>query len=382
MQQVEDASKRHQHLDLTERNELDEALNHYDSPSLDSIRAALRAGIKRPLATPRKVLQKAGLLADLHRASSKMGDEATSAVTEFCESLACGCRSQPRVAKRVSGVGSYDALPFDPESKPGIVIIALILVGLTALVYYLLNQLNEAAERFFNDGPPQDIPFGAELRSLIRESKFLETPISTWVTEMLPLAYVSILPLLLGLQAALGCGGGRVDIDMFNAPRSKRPRTGQRVLRRILLGNRAIKLLQERKSLPAALCPIIALLGGVAALAFAVTRNKLQFLGMAPTTFLVEILPLVYVSLFPLLLGLRAGLGLLIRNRFGTHVEQHDAVLRGSVKPRAGQRVLRRVHLGLRAISAIQTSGFSMRLAREEEEGMRRARLSMGPTSA
>jgi hypothetical protein len=385
---VEDASKRHQHLELTERDELDEALNHYDAPSLDSIRAALRAGIKRPQTTPRKD----DLFAGLHRGTSKMSNEATSAMASIFNTLTSFFRGKPRSAKL--GAGSYDALPFDPESKFGGVIIALLLVGLTALVYYVLNQLHQAAERFMRDGPPQDIPFGPELRSLIQEGKFLETPLWTWVTEMLPLAYVTVLPLLLGLRAALGCGGAAAEVDLFNAmkpkpPRNK-PRAGQRVLRRILMGSRAIQRMHARKagetSFIATPCRLIVWLAAIAAIAFALLKDDFKILGMRPVTFLVDMVPLLYVSLLPLLLGLRAAVGLLVCGRRGaiTPAEEEGGLSKSrNAKPRAGQRVIRRVNLGMRAINNIRSSGFSMRLAREEEEVMRQgASYPMGSMSA
>ena len=128
------------------------------------------------------------------------------------------------------------------------------------------------------------------------------------------------------------------------------------------------------------------MLAAIAAIAFALLKDDFKIIGMRPVTFLVDMVPLLYVSLLPLLLGLRAAVGLLVCGRQGatTPAEEEGGLSKGrNAKPRAGQRVIRRVNLGMRAINNIRSSGFSMRLAREEEEVMRQgASYPMGSMSA
>ena len=163
------------------------------------------------------------------------------------------------------------------------------------------SQFDHAFERLFAQV--------AELRSLLTEGTYFGTPIWTLVSELLPLAYVSVLPFLLGLYAAVGCFEGR-----DRAAARPKPRAGQRVLKRILLGSLAVKRMQAaRNSLSATLCRFMTAMASISVMAVVgitlMRDREFEILGMSAGAFLQEIVPLLYVSILPLLMGLRAAVG-------------------------------------------------------------------------
>ena len=303
-------------------------------------------------------------------------DNRVSAITSVLSSA--GSHGQGRNADTLTGPWGYDALPFNPETKCGIFLVALTLSALTWMVYHILNLLGNLTHTLVEKGPNAAVAplrHFAEDLDLVQDGKFNGIPVAV-ATDLVPLSYVSFLPFLCFMRAAFCCTSGHAAYD-----RQSMPRTGRRILRRIGLGVRASGQLlaiarashakrNENEHGDFTSTVLMSFVSLLVLIAYVVIFGEGMILDMPIKDFIVDIVPLLYVTLIPVFCGLRAALTTVLCGRARHALVIGDEEQAMSKQTRRGQRVLRRIHLGVHAIGAIQRSGFSMRVARAEAEAL------------
>ena len=226
----------------TSRDEIDQLLSHYDSPSLNEMKAALHAGQNRPLRTPRTAEQEARLNFSLSAMMPEGSDAALRWKTAGGE-VQAGAGKQAGIVNSLqryaqeSRWGQFLAsdarFPFG-KSKSGDLdgtLIIVVFLGFSSLGAYLLLMLTNLLKATAK-GEGAIISALDQLRGAYAAA-LGEMPFAAFLIDILPLLYVSVLPLLCALHALAGL---RAEEE---AARTKS--VGKRVLRRIAHGLKAVQ---------------------------------------------------------------------------------------------------------------------------------------------